>query len=274
LSPRALDTDDPVLSAPGRLAVVVAVPETGFDPLLGALGIPIVQDPSPASYRLVAAEGRLELRPPGEADRPGLRAHFPPDRAGTRPARSAGPRAHPLVRAFHRHSGPVLDLTAGLGADAYRLAEAGHAVSACERHPAVYALLSTGFSADRLKGKVPGATAARLTASHADGLAHLAGEPRTGLGIYLDPMYPPPRRASALPRRALQILRGLLGESDDIDTLFAAARARAARIVVKRPHHAAPLAPGAAFTVESKLVRFDVYLDPRRAVQAPEATTT
>ena len=241
-------------------APVVARAGTGFEELLGRLAIPIVSDPPASSFLLVEAGGCLELRPPGEAARSGIRAQFPPDRP------SPDRRAHPLVRAFGKQSIPILDLTAGLGADAYRLAEAGHRVRACERDPALFCLLATGWDAACRSGRVPEAVAARLEFVHSDAADSLAAidVDCLGLGAYLDPMYPPPRRASALPRRELQVLRRLLGEADDPAALLAAARARLARVVVKRPHHAPPLAGGASFVVESKLVRFDVYLDPRR----------
>ena len=243
-------------------APVVARAGTGFEELLARLAIPIVSDPPASSFLLVEAGGCLELRPPGETARSGIRVHFPPDRP------SPDRRAHPLVRAFGKQSIPILDLTAGLGADAYRLAEAGHRVRACERDPALFCLLSTGWDAARRSGRVPEAVAARLEFVHAEAAGLLAAIDGDGdgfeLGVYLDPMYPPPRRASALPRRELQVLRRLLGEADDPAELLAVARARVARVVVKRPHHAPPLAGGASFVVESKLVRFDVYLDPRR----------
>lgn len=241
-------------------APVVARAGSGFEELFARLGIPVVSDLPAPSFLLVGASGHLELRPPGEASRPGVRAHFPPDRL------APGRRAHPLVRAFGKQSMHVLDLTAGLGADAYRLAEAGHRVRACERDPALFALLSTGWDEGRRSGRVPEAVAARLEFVHAEAAGLLAsiGDDCDGVGVYLDPMYPPPRRASALPRRELQVLRRLLGEAGDSADLLAAARARVVRVVVKRPHHAPPLASGASFVVESKLVRFDVYLDPRR----------
>lgn len=266
-------------------ASVVAAPETGYEALLDRLAIPVV-DPSPhGAFRLVAREGVLELRPPDETARTGIRAVFPPD-AGRRGPGAA--RSHPLVRAFGPAPLRILDLTAGLGADAYRLAEAGHRVRAAERDPVVFALLVTAWQEACRAGRVPQTIAARLEFVHAEGSALLgaldgpeveavsptgAGRARAdddcfgaggAFGVYLDPMYPPPRKASALPRREIQVLRRLLGASDDLASLVSRARAIAARVVVKRPHHASPVASGASFGVESKLVRFDVYLDPRR----------
>ena len=95
-----------------------------------------------------------------------------------------------------------------------------------------------------------------------------------GVGVYLDPMYPPPRRSSALPKRALQVLRQLVGDSSDAAELLAAARSRAARVVVKRPHRAPPLAPGTSHALASKLVRFDVYVNASRVRRAGDAAGT
>ena len=40
---------------------------------------------------------------------------------------------------------------------------------------------------------------------------------------------------------------------------------------MKRPHHASPLVPGPDFEIESKLVRFDVYVNPARMTPRAEA---
>jgi 16S rRNA (guanine1516-N2)-methyltransferase len=266
-------TDSP---EPTRLPVA-APPGTGFDALLDRLGIPVQAVPSPEGFVLAATQGVLELRPPGEAHRPGIRAAFPPD--ADRAGRGTGGRVHPLVRAFGAADLSILDLTAGLGADAYRLAAAGHRVCAAERDPVVFALLVTAWEEACRAGRVAPAIAARLDFVHADAVSLLASleladaGARFGaggpVGVYLDPMYPPPRKASALPRRELQVLRRLIGASDGVETLLARARAAAARVVLKRPHHAPALASGASFVVESKLVRFDVYLDPSRMGTKP-----
>lgn len=229
--------------------------------LLEQLAIPIVPAPIADRFLLAEVDGLLELRPPDALDRPGIRAEIPPDH----PARATG--VHPLVRAFGKARMPILDLTAGLGGDACRLAEAGHRVRACEREPALFALLRSGLDAAQRTGRIPAAVAARIELVFGDAGDRLAAiDPVEGGegAAYLDPMYPPPRRASALPRRELQVLRRLLGPDTDASALLAAARARFERVVVKRPTHAEPLAAGASFVIESKLVRFDVYLDPGR----------
>lgn len=253
----ALDFADPAPRT-GRASPVVCA--GNFSPehaaLLRSHALPLATGDEREAFVLVEVEGRLELRPPAERDRAGIAAEFPPERF---PSRA---REHPLVRAFGRAKRRILDLTAGLGADAYRLAAAGHRVTGCERSPVVHALLASGWQHACAAGRVPDAIRTRLDFVYGEGLERLDATTEPELGVYLDPMYPPPRRASALPRRELQILRRFIGPDGDAGALVALARARTARVVVKRPHHAPPLLPGAQHVVESKLVRFDVYLGP------------
>lgn len=230
--------------------------------LFSRLGIDIEEDSAEDVFVLAERNGRLDLRPPGESGKPGIQALFPSDHG-----RSAGGR-NPLLRAFGRSMGPIFDLTAGLGGDAYRLAEAGHSVVAYERDPAVYAVLITGWMSDCAAGRVNPKIAGRLQFSHVESADMLDRIEGPDSGVYLDPMYPRPRRTKALPRRELQVLRALLGEASDAAELVEASRSRAARVVVKRPHRAEPLVPGVSFEIETKLVRFDVYVNPKRMAQA------
>jgi len=240
---------------------VVAAHSPGFEKLLAQLGIRVLEVdvyPDEAAFTLVEHEGRLDLRPPGESTRPGIRAEFPPDRFSDKGTRS------PLVRAFGQKTNPIFDLTAGLGGDAYRLARAGYRVFASERDPAVYALLATGWGRDREQGRVDSELAERLEFSQEEGARVLERIDRANVGVYLDPMYPSPRRIRSLPKRELQVLRQLLGDAEDAVSMLKAARRLAARVVVKRPHRAAPLLPDVSFDLSTKLVRFDVYVNPER----------
>jgi 16S rRNA (guanine1516-N2)-methyltransferase len=142
-------------------------------------------------------------------------------------------------------------------------------VLACERDPVVFALLASGWRAARRAGRVSEDVAERLVVRCLDAATVLDGLDEDDVAVYVDPMYPPPKRASAKPRRELQVLRALLGHAvgeglTQAAELVERARPRAARVVVKRPHHAAPLVPGPSFEIESKLVRFDVYVNPAR----------
>ena len=79
--------------------------------------------------------------------------------------------------------------------------------------------------------------------------------------VYLDPMYPPRRKKSALAKKEMQVLRTLVGDDPDAKQLFEVARKIATeRVVVKRPVYAEPIVAKPSMSYESKLVRFDVYL--------------
>jgi 16S rRNA (guanine1516-N2)-methyltransferase len=69
-------------------------------------------------------------------------------------------------------------------------------------------------------------------------------------------------------KKDMQICRLLAGPAEAPEPLLAAARAAAReRVVVKRHHGAAELAPGVSFAVPGEKIRFDVYL----AAPAPPA---
>ena len=209
-------------------------------------------------FLLGETDGVLDLRPPGEHQRPGIQAVFPCDRGGD--------GRNPLVRAFGKRVRRVDVLTAGLGADAYRLARAGFEVRSLERDRVVHALLMSGWKEALSERRVPSEVAQRLSFVFGEGAAAINAIEGLDRGVYIDPMYPPPKRKSAKPKRELQVLRAWLAGDpgrDEAQELVVRARARAARVVVKRPHHAEPLVPGATFELETKLVRFDVYVNPK-----------
>ena len=248
---------NPPTVIPARKKVVSAGSIAVFAELLARLGIRHVETPGDGVFALYEGEGGLELRPPGESDRLGIRAQFPPD---TGP--SSGAARSPLAKAFGKKVTKVFDLTAGLGGDAYRLAAAGYGVHGWERNAAVFALLESAWRANIANGNVPGEIAGRLRFDWGEGATAMSEFGSGAMGAYFDPMYPAPKRSSALPKRPLQVLRDLLeGDASSVE-LVESARQKLGRVVVKRPHHASPLVPGASFTVETKLVRFDVYLNP------------
>jgi 16S rRNA (guanine1516-N2)-methyltransferase len=79
--------------------------------------------------------------------------------------------------------------------------------------------------------------------------------------IYLDPMFPPKRKKSALAKKSMVILRDLLGDDTDKDQLFKVAlQATGKRVVVKSPDDAEPLGGKPNESFSGKLLRYDVYL--------------
>lgn len=238
--------------------------------LADRLQLPLLAAADIAAHQLVlapTAQG-LELREGDAPTRRGVKVDFR-GRAVTaqsrrRPGHSVA--GQPLLRAVGRGSGRVFDATAGFGDDAILLASLGRLVTAVERSPVVAALLEDGRQRALADTQLR-ESAERLTVRCGDSRALLAALPAGHDVIYLDPMFPPKRRASALPRRPLQLLRRLVGEDPDADALLEAALASGVRrVVVKRSHAAPPLGGRPSSSHAGKLVRYDVYeLQPRRS---------
>lgn len=173
--------------------------------------------------------------------------------------RFGGGRGQLIARAVGLKPGvqpTVVDVTAGLGEDAFVLATLGCSVIAIERHPIVAALLRDGLA--RL-----GDSDLRFSLQQAEAIEWLATltVAQAPDVIYLDPMFPH-RDKSALVKKEMRMLRELVGGDEDAAALFAAAnRVANKRVVVKRPRHAPTVtdrAPDVVFA--GKSCRYDVYL--------------
>jgi 16S rRNA (guanine1516-N2)-methyltransferase len=199
-------------------------------------------------------DGRLEARWPGDRPGTGVASDFSSVSIGGKTALARMPLVRACGLALARDGARLVDATAGLGYDSFVLARAGFAVTAFERHPAVASLLEDGL-------RRAGHPFALRRGNAIDALSSLQPDV-----VYLDPMFPPKRRSSALPPKDMQIVRALVGDDPDVDRLFAAACAASPRVVVKRPTHADPMRAGNAeptSSIEGKLARFDVYLTRR-----------
>lgn len=182
--------------------------------------------------------------------------------------RRGGGRGQAIARAVGlSRGGPsptVVDATAGLGRDAFLLALLGCPVTALERCAAVHRALADALRRAEADPATAAALGGRLRLVHGDArawLAALAPGERPAV-VLVDPMHPE-RGKSALVKQEMRILRGLVGDDPDAAELLAVARAAATRrVVVKRPLHAAPLAPGPSHTLRGRSTRFDVYLIP------------
>ena len=154
----------------------------------------------------------------------------------------------------------VVDATAGLGRDAFVLAELGCAITLIERQPLIAALLEDGMQralADAVVGPI--VAQMKLICGNAIELfsAWNGDAPQV---IYLDPMFPH-RDKSALVKKEMRLFRPLAGDDNDAPTLLEAALALAThRIVVKRPRKAPAIAGKLpAYTLEGNSSRFDIY---------------
>ena len=158
----------------------------------------------------------------------------------------------------------ILDMTAGLGRDAFVLASLGATVTLCESNPVVYWLLRDGMERAINQSEPDPALQdimQRMTLVAGSSLEYLAITPEIAPDIiYLDPMFPL-RTKSARVKKDMALLHELLGFENDGSELLEPALATAAyRVVVKRPSHAPCLAnrkPG--YELQGKSVRFDIY---------------
>lgn len=168
--------------------------------------------------------------------------------------------AQPLIKAVGKSAETVFDATAGTGQDSYMLATYGYSVVACERNDEVVRQLRHGLEKARQDPDTMGLIKGPLEFLYADSIEMLGSGDQSPDVVYLDPMYPPKRKKSALARKEMQYLRSLVGDDEDSMTLFdVALRSAGQRVVVKRPVYAEPLGPAPTMSYEAKLVRFDVY---------------
>jgi len=166
-----------------------------------------------------------------------------------------------LVRAIGKNVKTVIDATAGLGRDSYTLAVYGYDVTSYERCADVAEMLKAGLTEALDNPSTAQFVSGHLKFISGDSIQELDRIDNRPDAIYLDPMYPPKRRKSALAKKEIQFLRQLVGDDTDSYTLFKTAMEIAKdRVVVKRPHYAEPVLDKPSMSYQGKLVRFDVYL--------------
>lgn len=218
----------------------------------------------PGEYRLVLLEDRIEIWD-SQSRRRGVRVDF--SNIDVRTGSGNLSRQQPLARAIGGrldrrlgNSQEVIDATAGFGHDAFLLACMGNRVIAVERDPVIHLLLNESHARaakDPTLGPVVGD---RLQVLHGDSTALLPNMDSVDV-VYLDPMFDPSTRSSALPRKRAQLLRSLVPTTAGTGELFEAAHARARkRVVVKRAAGDAPLVPSPDLQVTGKMIRYDIYL--------------
>ena len=170
------------------------------------------------------------------------------------------PKKGALAQALGRKTRTVVDATTGWGQDSLHIFRMGYELVCMERSPVIAELLIDAFKRlaeqdwmQKLNLQPP-----RLLIGNAiELLATLETQPDC---IYLDPMFPPKRKKSALARKSMRVLHDLLGDDQDKEQLFAAALTAAGkRIVVKSPDYAEPLGGKPNESFQGKLLRYDVY---------------
>ena len=159
----------------------------------------------------------------------------------------------------------VLDVTAGLGADAFVLASLGCQMQLIERNPIVYCLLKDGLDrAMLLSNEDPSLLEvinrmALINTESASYLLSIEEEDRPDI-IYLDPMFPE-RKKSAQVKKEMQVLHQIVGGDEDSHKILELALEKALyRVVVKRPAHSEYLGgikPN--YSLEGKSTRYDIF---------------
>jgi 16S rRNA (guanine1516-N2)-methyltransferase len=207
-------------------------------------------------WQLAQHEGAQELRAPGDAPGRGLRADWSQLRL---PDGASALRGQPLGRAVGSAAHTAVDATAGLGFDSFAMAAMGVQVRAIERNDWVLALLRQAHAWALADAKLK-PIAERITIEQGDAHALLAAAQPVDV-VLLDPMFPAKKKADAKPPKAMQALSAVVGDDGDADALLMLALAVARqRVVVKRARHAPPLGSlQRAWTIEGKVLRFDVY---------------
>ena len=165
----------------------------------------------------------------------------------------------PLSQAMGRKTRTIIDATAGWGEDALRFCAQGYQVTCVERQP-IFALLLN--DAMRVLGESYWVRKYSVSVP-----VVMCGEAIELLGdgelladcVYLDPMFPPKRKSSALTNKRLALLHRMVGEDSDANTLVEVSAGHYPRTVVKRPTYAEPLWRKPDEQFKGKLIRYDVY---------------
>lgn len=254
------------LSQLQKVAITASSPECQerANELAEKLHLPIVaRDAKKFSLLLVVTREHLELQKVGSTKVNPIYVNFLSHKMVQR-YKHGGGRSQLIARAVGIKSGfrpSVLDVTAGLGSDAYVLASLGCKVTMLERSPILVALLEDGLK--RLFANSSFAKSLKINLLNIDAREYLSmmNANKQFDVIYLDPMYPLQRK-TALGKKELRILREIVGDDKDAPELLTLALAKAAKRVVVKRAYLADLIPGPEPDVvyRGQSSRFDVYI--------------
>ena len=237
--------------------------------------IPLASSTDRADYLLYQSVQRLELRCMKDKKVGAVYADFVAGKAQHRRLQGGG-KGQQIAKAVGLHKFPspsVLDVTAGLGRDAFVLASLGCQLTLLERSSTIHALLEDALQrAERTQRPEIQAIIARMQLYHVDALSYLqtmysdiqaerVNQHIKPDVIYLDPMFPE-RSKTAQVKKEMRFFHDIAGSDADSDQLLDLAKFCAKkRIVVKRPRLAKPLneiTPN--FVISGKSTRYDIYL--------------
>jgi len=249
------------------------IPKIQLDQLSQQTSLPLLNNKITADYLLHITTEHLELqkldhKSTKKSKKPlAIFADFTGGKAQYRRLHGGG-KGQDLAKAIglNKIKEPrVLDLTAGMGADAFVLASLGCNITMIERNPIVHALLQDALERAKLNiDKDLQRILKNLTLLKNDASQYLEQLTDNALPdvIYLDPMFPE-KNKSAQVKKEMQFFHDIVGSDNDSETVFLKALSKAQkRIVVKRPRLAknisAKIKPN--FVISGKSTRYDIYL--------------
>jgi 16S rRNA (guanine1516-N2)-methyltransferase len=223
--------------------------------LVQALG----KQAGPPTHTLYFGAGGVEIRPQNRIEKKGYQVDF--NKIDRRTGAGNLSKKQLFPKAIGVETETVLDITAGLGVDSAMLALMGYYVSAIERSPVISALLRDGLRRANKNKDLHNALGGRLEFIESESLTVMQNTPEVDV-VYMDPMFPPKRKTSALPQGSIQMLQAIVGYGDDkqeVELFHMAMKTATKRVVVKRPHYAPLFNNNPIVVHKGKLVRYEVY---------------
>lgn len=232
----------------------------------GELTSQIPQDDFYLQYDI--ASRRLTLQKSKSRDH-GIHVDFSVDRENYK-KQNISAKKDLLARAVGMAPGlKICDLTMGLASDSYKMVFLGATVTACEENEKVFSLVKNARwralqIADGERSNVVQTEMSRFHLVHSNFTECIEKSVELFDVFYFDPMYSHERKA--LPKKEMQYLASVVNETSqqDIEETANLVLSRRKRIVVKRALQAKPLLQSVSptFSIEGKMVRFDVYKLP------------
>lgn len=177
-----------------------------------------------------------------------------------------------LAKAIGHKNGKVfniLDATAGFGIDSFLLANLGHNVTMLERSPLIASYLEDALQTLCLDVNYQHLKLQLIHINAIDFMRNRIVQAKAKQYdiVYLDPMYPE-RNKTALNKQKMRLLKNIVGDDNDAEDLFNAAKQIAKnRVIVKRPRLANLINISTSnnkkhnptFVINGKSCRYDVY---------------
>ncbi len=249
------------------------VPKIKLERLSQQSSLPILTKNISPDYLLHISTDKLELKkvPEQAKKKPAkllsISIDFTAGKAQHRRLHGGG-KGQDISKAVGLHKIPnpsVLDLTAGMGGDAFVLASQGADVTMLERNPVVHALLKDALErASLVLDAELTDILNRLSLVKQSAMDYLATLHENAFPdvIYFDPMFPE-RNKTAQVKKEMQFFHDIVGDDKDSESVLLLALEKARkRIVVKRPRLAKKLTETQepAFQITGKSTRYDIYL--------------